>query len=157
MTIVRFPYLDTLNNKADFLYATTNVGILSTSEMGIGITASAAATLRPLFRRFLGRSEPCSLSIELSRPWPSRPMRAGYVRSQEGVASLADEEQIRVTTVVRIQGHSTEGQRDTFPDVGTGKVAEVSSGTVAGKWHTSKLEDASSEEYRSASDWNVES
>ncbi|PMD30640.1 hypothetical protein L207DRAFT_391412, partial [Hyaloscypha variabilis F] len=56
ITIVRFPYLSALNNKANFLYATTNVGVLSTIEIGIGITTVAAVTIRPLFRHFLGPS-----------------------------------------------------------------------------------------------------
>jgi hypothetical protein len=65
-TIIRFPYLKTFTNKADFLYATTNVGILSTSEIGIGVTTSALATLRPLFRRFLGHTRLGSTPVELS-------------------------------------------------------------------------------------------
>jgi len=136
-TIVRFPYLHTLTNKEDFLYATTNVGILSTCEVGIGIVASAAATLRPLFRRFLGRSQ-ISSSIELPSRWPSCPRRAGYARNREDGPSRMDEEDIGV---LRVQSHSTEGGDANM------KGAEKSS---EGRWRTSTLEDASSEEYRPA-------
>jgi hypothetical protein len=54
-TIVRIPYLKQLS-QSDFLYSTTDVAIWSTVEPGIGITASAIATLKPLFRTFLSRS-----------------------------------------------------------------------------------------------------
>jgi hypothetical protein len=55
-TIVRLPYLHTLNDVDDFLYSTTGVAIWSTLETGIGITASSLATLRPLFQNFFGVS-----------------------------------------------------------------------------------------------------
>ncbi|RDL36920.1 Uncharacterized protein BP5553_06272 [Venustampulla echinocandica] len=148
MTIVRFPYLNTLQDKADFLYATTNVGILTTSEMGVGIVTSAAATLRPLFRRFLERSQPGSSSVELSRPWQSGRMRAGYVRNRDGDPSLTDEEYIGVTTVARIESHSIEGKEDTLSKPGINNAADTSSTNDSGKWHTGKFLDACSEEYR---------
>jgi hypothetical protein len=87
-----------MTNKADFLYATTNVGILSTSEIGIGITTSAAATLRPLCRRFLGRTQLGSTPVELSPQWPSNPTRAGYSRNRAGGHSQAGEEHIGLAT-----------------------------------------------------------
>ncbi|KAF2226016.1 hypothetical protein BDZ85DRAFT_192603 [Elsinoe ampelina] len=50
-TIVRIPYLHTMNHyKGNFLYDTTEVAILSSLEVGLGITAACAATLRPLFQ-----------------------------------------------------------------------------------------------------------
>jgi len=54
-TIVRIPYVSTLKNQADFLYATVDVAIWSCAETGLGIAACSIATLRPLFRVFLGR------------------------------------------------------------------------------------------------------
>lgn len=78
-TIIRFPYIPGLSNRSDFLYATTDVAIWSITETGLGITASAAATLRPLFRTFLSRSRLMGGSTkEETGPWPSR---AGYLRS----------------------------------------------------------------------------
>ncbi|TVY65604.1 hypothetical protein LSUE1_G007941 [Lachnellula suecica] len=56
-TIVRIPYIQTLEDQADFLYATTDVAIWSILETGLGITASCLATLRPLFREFFSRSK----------------------------------------------------------------------------------------------------
>jgi hypothetical protein len=83
VTIIRIPYVKDLANQADFLYATTDVAIWSTSETGIGIAASSLATLRPLFRNFfrsrstrLGTTEPGP-----SNNWPNNEARAGYVRS----------------------------------------------------------------------------
>ncbi|RAL62929.1 hypothetical protein DID88_004770 [Monilinia fructigena] len=56
-TIVRIPYLHDLSNIEDFLFATVDVAIWSTTETGIGITACSVATLRPLFRSFFARSK----------------------------------------------------------------------------------------------------
>ena len=52
-TIARIPYVKSLNNTSDFLYATTEVAIWSMVELGLGMTAANCAVLRPLFRRFL--------------------------------------------------------------------------------------------------------
>ncbi|TKX19239.1 sodium symporter-like protein [Elsinoe australis] len=53
-TIVRIPFLHTMNHyKGDFLYNTTQVAMLSALEVGLGITAACAATLRPLFQNLL--------------------------------------------------------------------------------------------------------
>jgi hypothetical protein len=147
-TIVRFPYLSTLQDKSDFLYATSMVGILSTSEIGIGITTSAAATLRPLFHRFLGRSQTNSGPIELSRPWSRCPARAGYVRNREGGPSLQDPEHIGVTTVTTVESRSIVGLGNSKSNIGIRAVEDSSRTHVPKNWHTSKLEDASSEEER---------
>jgi hypothetical protein len=52
-TIIRVPYVKSLNNTEDFLYATIEVAIWSSCELGLGMTAANCATLRPLFRRLL--------------------------------------------------------------------------------------------------------
>ncbi|PNS17614.1 hypothetical protein CAC42_3009 [Sphaceloma murrayae] len=50
-TIVRIPFLPSMNHyKGEFLYNTSQVAILSTLEVGLGIIAACAATLRPLFQ-----------------------------------------------------------------------------------------------------------
>lgn len=48
VTIARLPYLKLLK-EPDVLYVTNNLNILSVTELGIGITATSAGTLRPLF------------------------------------------------------------------------------------------------------------
>lgn len=55
-TIIRIPYVHTLSDQNDFLYATTDVAIWSCSETGLGITAACCAVLRPLFRAVLASS-----------------------------------------------------------------------------------------------------
>jgi len=56
-TIIRFPYVHTMAGSTDdFLFTITDVAIWSTAETGLGITASACITLRPLFRKVLGLS-----------------------------------------------------------------------------------------------------
>lgn len=66
-TVIRLPYISGMSNMDDFLWATTDVAIWSTVEIGIGITASAAATLRPLFRAFFGGS--MGSNVNSSAPW----------------------------------------------------------------------------------------
>ncbi|KXJ89532.1 hypothetical protein Micbo1qcDRAFT_213023 [Microdochium bolleyi] len=67
-TIVRFPYLYSLTDTADFLYSTSDVAIWSTVETGIGITAACVATLRPLLRSFFGGGSSAP-EYENSRQW----------------------------------------------------------------------------------------
>ena len=59
-TIIRIPYVHTLGNESDFLYATTDVAIWSCSETGLAITAACGAVLRPLFREILASSRNAS-------------------------------------------------------------------------------------------------
>nr|XP_036578635.1 uncharacterized protein CTRU02_11555 [Colletotrichum truncatum]KAF6785930.1 integral membrane protein [Colletotrichum truncatum] len=47
--VVRMPFVKDFKNK-DFLYATVDIAIWSTTEQGLAITAGSLATLRPLFR-----------------------------------------------------------------------------------------------------------
>lgn len=56
-TIIRIPYVHTLSDQTDFLYATTDVAIWSCVETGLGIAAACCATLRPLFRSFLAHTQ----------------------------------------------------------------------------------------------------
>ena len=59
-TIIRIPYVHTLADEADFLYATTDVAIWSCSETGLAITAACGAVLRPLFSEILASSRNAS-------------------------------------------------------------------------------------------------
>lgn len=74
-----------MSNQADFLYATTDVAIWSTVELGIGISAMCAATLRPMFRVMLGSSQYGSRtgrSGRATQPWGTPADRpSGYIRS----------------------------------------------------------------------------
>lgn len=121
------------------------MGILSTSENGIGITTVAAATLRPLFRSFLGLSLPDSSSIEMSRTWSPRLTRPGYVRSRERGPDLFDEEYISGTTVAGAQDHSPRGQENTL----AGNVNLYEAGIIftsrQGESPTTELENTSCE------------
>ena len=68
----------------DFLYSTMDVAIWSTVEPGIGITASAAATLRPLFRAYfsgtLGTGSGTKPSASNRQP-KFNGRASGYIRS----------------------------------------------------------------------------
>lgn len=50
-TIIRAPYAKELLSDPDYLYNFTDLAIWSTIEIGLGLTASALATLKPLFRK----------------------------------------------------------------------------------------------------------
>lgn len=52
-TVARIPYVNTLSNQADFLWATTDVALWSGTETALGITAACCATLRPLLRQLM--------------------------------------------------------------------------------------------------------
>lgn len=76
-TIARIPYVHTLANQADFLFATVDVAIWSCCEEGLAITASACATLQPLLRHFFGETRVASSHTEghlgSARRYRSRP------------------------------------------------------------------------------------
>lgn len=95
-TIIRIPYVHTLGNESDFLYATTDVAIWSCSETGLAITAACGAVLRPLFREILASSRSAG-SRALSRGKDYSGMfgsevekRVSVVRNSRRRASLDD-------------------------------------------------------------------
>ncbi|KAH8683394.1 hypothetical protein BGZ60DRAFT_480747 [Tricladium varicosporioides] len=58
----RFFYIPGLFNSKDFYWASGNIGIWTTVEVGVSILAGCLATLRPLFRQVIGRVESSSYS-----------------------------------------------------------------------------------------------
>ncbi|KAL7916825.1 hypothetical protein GGI35DRAFT_49796 [Trichoderma velutinum] len=52
--VVRYPYVKDFKN-IDFLWATIDIAIWSTTEQGLAITAGSLATLRPLFRQIASK------------------------------------------------------------------------------------------------------
>ncbi|KFY05219.1 hypothetical protein O988_00177 [Pseudogymnoascus sp. VKM F-3808] len=110
-TIIRIPFISGMADINDFLYSTMDVAIWSTVEVGIGIVASAAATLRPLFRVFFAGSKGTTgggSSAPASNHWP----KSGYIRSKDTSEAFALRSDISktggVTTV--IQGDVENGQ-----------------------------------------------
>ncbi|KAI1335476.1 hypothetical protein F5Y15DRAFT_409069 [Xylariaceae sp. FL0016] len=65
-TIVRIPYIWQLAHDEDVLYEFTDLAMWSTVELGLGLTASSIATLRPLFKTFFGGTQ-----NRHSTQWPS--------------------------------------------------------------------------------------
>jgi hypothetical protein len=94
-TIVRIPYISGLNDIPDFLYSTIDVAIWSTCETGIGLAASAGATLRPLLRQVFGElSTNGNSSRKHSRMWAGAHLsRSGY----KPHPSQADQNEIPLT------------------------------------------------------------
>lgn len=50
-TVARIPYARDILGNPDYLYNFTNIAIWSTIEIGMALTASSLATLKPLFRK----------------------------------------------------------------------------------------------------------
>jgi len=123
-TIVRIPYVHTLGNKDDFLYATSDIAIWSCSETGLGITAACCAVLRPLFRELLasrqflssgGLSRGRTLPSNDGLPSYTNESRRGYKRSS---SSGWGEE-------VTLQSLKTHGQKPGKDGKGFGTTTDV--------------------------------
>lgn len=120
-TIVRLPFISGLNDTGDFLYATIDVAIWSTCETGIGLAASAIATLRPLLRQVLGDTTNGASEQKRSHAWGG-PSRSGYMAhssSKGGDCDIALETHSSKNPNVRIANsrdlspsNSTAGLRD---------------------------------------------
>ncbi|KAK1779797.1 hypothetical protein QBC45DRAFT_373944 [Copromyces sp. CBS 386.78] len=172
-TIVRMPYVKDMSNQLDFLYACTDVAIWSTAETGIGIAASAIATLRPLARSFLARSKlfggsttPHGGGPSGSHHWPTSMSKGGYVRSRSAAQDgSGDEFGLRedigrnrgVTTVVESGKGGGHGVRRSMSGR-SDSVGPLTSGGGSGKddWNSSetKLTDISSDDgLNSGSGW----
>ena len=120
-TIIRLPYTSTLKPyKGDFLYRTTDFAIWTTVEVGVGITASCIATLKPLFKAALG-----STGHNSSLPWSKTPKgfqtRTGgsTFGTQQALEDLrpAAERTIRTTTVTGGRGRSSD--QEDFLEMGS--------------------------------------
>ncbi|PSR79065.1 hypothetical protein BD289DRAFT_375944 [Coniella lustricola] len=145
-TIVRFPYLNSLTDIDDFLFATTDVAIWSTVETGIGITAAAVATLRPLLRTFFGSGSSAPGHGTSARQWHrtgSQPHKSHYMRSTgvhgDEAFDLCDNtrKQIGVTTVIE------NGQRNMDVDA------------EAQKYHSGDSQSEASSNLGRLDDWNT--
>lgn len=106
-TIIRLPYVHTMGDLDDFLYATVDVALWSCVETGLGITTMCLATLRPLLRKWLERTgfgyTPNHHKGESSAPRPG--VRSGYMRGHGRGGSTGLEELdlgIRKTTRVSV-------------------------------------------------------
>ncbi|KAJ4296927.1 hypothetical protein N0V90_006975 [Kalmusia sp. IMI 367209] len=86
-----------LKDTSDFLYSTIDVAIWSTCETGIGLAASAAATLRPLLRQVFGELSITENSKRKhSRTWTGKhPSRSGYLAHP----SQGDDNDIRLKDI----------------------------------------------------------
>lgn len=106
-TIIRIPYVHTLKDTEDFLYATIEVAIWSCAETGLGIAACSIATLRPLFKAFLGRTNlggSSSYKRNTSGAWPSGGRSNGYFRTTPRANEFALRSDVRkdqgITTII---------------------------------------------------------
>ncbi|PSR89050.1 hypothetical protein BD289DRAFT_366386 [Coniella lustricola] len=149
-TIVRFPYLHTLTEVDDFLFATADVAIWSTVETGIGITASAVATLRPLLRSFFGEGSSAPGNGTSARQWPrtgsNHPTKgATYLRSNavdDEAFDMHDNvgKRIGVTTVID-HGGKAVNDFDLEAAKSSGDDASQASGSDGGSGGGSRMDD----------------
>jgi len=71
------------------------MALLCIVEVAIGIIALAAATLRPLFRVFLGRSKLWGNTAGSSNgTWPTPPSRLGYIRSNSNQHVRSNDDEV---------------------------------------------------------------
>jgi hypothetical protein len=163
-TIIRFPYLYSLTDIDDFLYSTSDVAIWSTVETGLGITAAAVATLRPLLRSFLGHGSSADGNGNSARPWQrtgSNHPSNGYLRSH-GVGANGEEafdlhdnagKRIGVTTVI---DHGEDGKAGESYKRGSRSEESESVRDLQG-WNSSQSELAADKDGqpRPEKGWNV--
>ena|ERR1700760_4113225 len=78
VTLVRFPYIKTINNP-DVLYAITDLSILACTEVSTCIIATSAGTLRPLFIHYFKTQRQPSL--------PQARVQNDMVKADEGTGT----------------------------------------------------------------------
>ncbi|CAG8974952.1 hypothetical protein HYALB_00007629 [Hymenoscyphus albidus] len=100
-TCARIPYAKQLISNPDYLYNFTDLAIWSTVEIGLGLSASSLATLKPLFRKF--KLLPAKLtSRNTSRP----PAGYGGMGSDADGTPFASKNHSRTISFGRSRGRS---------------------------------------------------
>lgn len=116
--------MHTLGDEEDFLWATTEIAILSCSETGLSITAACCAVLRPLFRELVAsaRSQASGNTSRLTSMFSSRgnntsALRRSHKKSTgEGFHSEED---------ITLHSLTTHGQKPGKDGKGFGTTASV--------------------------------
>ena len=126
---MRFPYLFSLTDIDDFLYTTADVAIWSTVETGLGITAAAVATMRPLLKLFTGGDSEAPGHGTSARQWQRT--GSGYAKGDDAfdLHDVTAQQRFGVTTVI---DYGPRGQSGGGPD-----------GDVEGQRHPSKGDNSS--------------
>jgi hypothetical protein len=126
-TIARIPYVHTLANKEDFLYATTDVTLWSCAETALGITAASCATLRPLLRKIM----------------PSLGFTTSNSRSRGGLSQsgLTKSGRHQRSTRNPYKRSSSRGEEDELKLQGLEHARGKEFGTLTSTWHPDDRED----------------
>ncbi|KAM0272113.1 hypothetical protein ACHAPA_002409 [Fusarium lateritium] len=111
--VVRFAFVKDFKNP-DFLWATIDIAIWSTTEQGLAITAGSLATLRPLLRS-LGRRLGISTSGRSELRDTDQHMGSGGFRTAGGTNGSANKQRdlFSLATFAReddLEGHGRDGQ-----------------------------------------------
>ncbi|KAH7167098.1 hypothetical protein DER46DRAFT_625040 [Fusarium sp. MPI-SDFR-AT-0072] len=111
--VVRFPFVKDFKN-SDFLWATIDIAIWSTTEQGLAVTAGSLATLRPLLR-LLGRKLGITTSGRSELRDTDQPMGSGGFRPSKGTNSSGNKHRnlFSLATFAReddLDGNGRDGQ-----------------------------------------------
>lgn len=156
-TIVRFPYLYSLTDVNDFLYSTSDVAIWSTVETGLGITAAAVATLRPLLKTFFGGGSSARGHGTSAGHWH----RTGsdHPKGGEDGFDMHDLSNTKfgVTTVIDYGKHNAEGDLENQDHKGDNASEASDSVEAPEDWNSSQsnLADKVNEDPRNGQAWNI--
>jgi hypothetical protein len=141
-TIIRLPYLQSLSDVSDFLYATVDVAIWSTCETGIGITVCSLATLRPLFKSFFMRSKLFGSSSRKNTDAGFPDPEGGYIKQKDTGGPLSKHDvklrsdlqfQAGVTTVIGSGQGNHDGDSDSSGSERRIIIGENSEGEAGGR------------------------
>lgn len=111
-TIVRLPYASQLLQNDEYLYNFTDFAIWSTVEIGLALSASSLATLRPLFRKLkiLSSTQGHGISHQNGDDKPHSYGRLGRQSAQPAPhADLESPQAIHDATPHAIYGHRIQG------------------------------------------------
>ena len=113
-TLVRIPALHTITDSGDFLYATTDIAIWSTLEIGLGITASTMPTLKPLLSNFFERSRILTSKSKRFGSSSSKSMDSSTLQHDSGRTnnrldvSMTEPRGATVTTQIHVPNYDEE-------------------------------------------------
>lgn len=129
----------------EFLYATVDVAIWSTCETGLGIAASSAATLRPLFRIVFNTNMLEDSTGAKKTKSTTFATRSGYRRNVDDNIQLREDVGTKSGVVTVVKSHmpnkASAGESNQVP----GRLGRTASHTALRDPNTSS--DGDSEEY----------
>jgi hypothetical protein len=150
-TIIRIPYINGLKPGSDFLYNATDVSIWSMIETGLALSACAAATIRPLYRKLTNQSLNGHATPQGATAYPQNTLgsvRAGYMRSGSGNDHNHGED----INIQRDPGKTTGIRTEIRPYVGSDDLIYLTSWPEEGQSDVVEVDKASSSSQKKLKD-----